>query len=63
MMFGMGLLDTVSAAARSLGNGLLGAGTGQTDATPDMRRYRVYAAEAAAMGETPKPYVEWIKTR
>lgn len=58
----MGLLDTVRSAARTLGTGLLGGGTGATDATPQMRQYRVYAAEAQAMGETPKPYAEWVKS-
>ena len=58
----MGMLDWGKEKVKQVGRGLLGAGTGSSDATPEMRRYRVYEGEARAMGIEPKTYEEWIKT-
>ena len=57
-----GMLDWGKEKVKQVGRGLLGAGTGSTDATPEMRRYRIYEAEKRGMGEEPLPYSEWIKT-
>jgi len=50
----MGMLDwmkqKVSTGAATVGAGLLGKGTGDTDATPQGRAYRLYKAEQEAQG-------------